>query len=324
MRHRWSPLVLVVLAALLGLPPLLADAGPDPQQKGLRPVRLITFSVDAATQAAVSRGFFAAQGLDVQHTITPNSTFQMQGLGRGDFDIASTAFDNVLAWSGREGAEIVAFLQRTQGEDLPLYVRPEIQSWDDLRGKKLAADAVDTAFALVLRRILEERGLLLDRDYELIAAGSTPARLESMRQGETFAAILSTDLEAPAQAAGMRRMAHHTEVLPEYPGGVYAVNRTWGERNRDTVLRFIRAWEEAGQWVRANRNAAVELVVATQGVTPEAAARRVDEQPPSGRPNPAGLQISLDLRTRYGYQLPMGPDLARFFDPSYYQQAASR
>ena len=55
------------------------------------------------------------QGLDVEVIVTPNSTDQMRGLGKGSWQIVSTAFDNVLGWSGREGAEIVAIAQVSQG-----------------------------------------------------------------------------------------------------------------------------------------------------------------------------------------------------------------
>jgi ABC-type nitrate/sulfonate/bicarbonate transport system substrate-binding protein len=233
---------LVALVALIGLSPVLAGASPA-SQKGLRPLRMITFTTDAATIAAQTNGYFAAEGLDVDITITPNSTVQMRGLGEGQWDVASTAFDNVLAWSGREGAEIVAIVQTATGVNLPVYVRPEIQEWSDLRGKPLAVDAVDTAFALVLRRILLAHDLDLARgDYEFVAVGGTPLRLESMARGDTFAGIMSTDLEASAQAAGLRRVADQREVLPDYPGGVFAVTRTWAQQHPDEAVRFIRAW----------------------------------------------------------------------------------
>jgi ABC-type nitrate/sulfonate/bicarbonate transport system substrate-binding protein len=142
------------------------------------------FNVDAALTVARARELFAADGLDVELLVTPNSTDQMRGLSKGSWQIVSTAFDNVLGWSGREGAEIVAIAQVSQGIPLPVYVRPEIKSWDDLRGKKLAVDAVDTAYALVLRRIILEHGLDFDRgDYELVPLGTTGARLESMTRG---------------------------------------------------------------------------------------------------------------------------------------------
>jgi ABC-type nitrate/sulfonate/bicarbonate transport system substrate-binding protein len=315
---------LVALVALIGLSPVLAGASPA-SQKGLRPLRMITFTTDAATIAAQTNGYFAAEGLDVDITITPNSTVQMRGLGEGQWDVASTAFDNVLAWSGREGAEIVAIVQTATGVNLPVYVRPEIQEWSDLRGKPLAVDAVDTAFALVLRRILLAHDLDLARgDYEFVAVGGTPLRLESMARGDTFAGIMSTDLEASAQAAGLRRVADQREVLPDYPGGVFAVTRTWAQQHPDETVRFIRAWLAGDRWVQANREAAIELVSATQGTPREAAARAVDELSPSGALNVPGLQSVLGLRTQFGYPLPMGNDVARFYDLSYYQQAVGR
>ena len=315
--------MLAALAGLVVLLPLVLAAAPESQMKGLRPVRFITFTLDAAVIAAQARGLFAAEGLDVQVTITPSSTFQMQSLGQGDFDIASTAFDNVLAWSGREGAEIVGVLQRGGQVHLPFYVRPEIQDWPDLRGRPLAVDAVDTAYALVLRRILLNHGLDLDRgDNELIPVGGR--RAGSLASGETFASILSTEQEPEAAAAGLRQVTDHREVLPEYPDGVYAVNRAWGERNRDVVMRFIRAWRAGARWATENPRAAVELIAATQRLNREGAERLVAGFEPSGALNRVGLQGVLDLRTQFGFTLPMGTDLSRFLDESYYQAAVGR
>lgn len=142
------------------------------QQKEPRKIELNVFRIDAAVVAARARGFFAAEGIDVKATTTPNSTDQMRGMSKGVYNVASSAFDNVLAWSGKEGAEIVAVAQTTEGIVLPVFVRPEIKSWSHLKGKKLAVDAVDTAFALVLRRILLAHGLDLNRgDYELVEWG---------------------------------------------------------------------------------------------------------------------------------------------------------
>src|SRR3954452_15812821 len=262
----------LVLAARGALTPLLATAGPE-GQKGVRPLRLNTFSTDPATLAAQGRGFFGREGLTVDVTITPTSTEQMRGLGQGTWDIASTGFDNVLAWSGRDGGpQIVGVLQPTASINLPLYVRPEIRDWSDLKGKPLAVDAVDTAFALVLRRILLAHDLDLARgDYELIPEGTTVLRLESMARGDTFAGIMSTDLETRAQAAGLRRLADHREVLPDYAPGVFAVTRPWAQQHREELLGFLRGWLAANRWVGANREAAIEMVIADRNTNRETA-----------------------------------------------------
>lgn len=318
--------VILALVAAAGLLPLLA-ASAGAQPKELRQIRLNVFRVDAAVVAARARGLFAAEGIEVKITVTPNSTDQMRGISKGSFDVASTAFDNVLGWSGREGAEIVALAHTTDRVLLPLYVRPEIRDWKDLRGKKLAADAVDTAFALVLRRILLARGLDLQRgDYELVAVGATGQRLESMVRGETFAAILNSPFDAKAESAGMARFGDHREVLPHYPGGVLAVNRAWAKSQRDDLVRFLRAWLAGIRWVKnpANGEEAIKLAAAELRLNPKAAAESVSELSESGALNLPGLESVLNLRTQFGFTLPMGSALTPYYDASYYKEASGK
>lgn len=290
-------------------------------------LRLNVFRLDAATIVARAQSLFAAEGLEVESTVTPNSTDQMRGLSQGKYDIVSTAFDNVLAWSGRAGAEIVAIAQISDKTVLPVFVRPEIKTWSDLKGKKLAADAVDTAFALVLRRVLLANGLdMAQGDYELVALGTTGARLESMIKGETFAGVLNSPFDGKALEAGMRRIGDSREVLPDYPNTIFAVAREWGQKNRDAVLGFLRAWLKAGAWIKdpANREAAIKLVGAELKLNPKQAAEGVDELSTTGNLNLPGLQVVLDLRNQFGFKLPKGDKLPAFYDAQYINAARGK
>lgn len=283
------------------------------------------FNVDAALAAGRAKGMFASEGLEVEVMVTPNSTHQMRGLGKGSWQIVSTAFDNVLGWSGREGSEIIAVAQVAQGITLPVYVRPEIKTWEDLRGKPLAVDAVDTAYALVLRRVLLAHGLEMDRgDYTLIAKGTTGHRLDSMTQGETFAGVLNPPWDVKAAGAGMVRFADHREVLPDYPGGVYAVERKWASENRALLLRYLRAWIEALRWCHAeeNHNNAIRLLAEAEKIDEKAAANRLRQLPKSGELNLPGLQSVLDLRVQFKLTPLLGQDLAKYCDESFYHQTS--
>lgn len=283
------------------------------------------FNVDAGLVVARARGLFAAAGLIVDVMVTPNSTDQMRGLSLGSWQIVSTAFDNVLGWSGREGAEIAAIAQVAQGITLPVYVRPEIQTWEDLRGKPLAVDAVDTAYALVLRRILLAHGLEMERgDYTLLPKGATGHRLESMNQGETFAGVLNPPWDARANAAGMKRFADQREILPDYPGGVFAVNRNWANENRDTLIKYLGAWDQGVQWAQVGKNQGevIKLISEAEKMDEKSAANRLRQLPSNGRLNLAGLQAVLDLRVQFGLTPPMGKDLAKYYDESFYDQTS--
>jgi ABC-type nitrate/sulfonate/bicarbonate transport system substrate-binding protein len=297
------------------------------QTKELKKIRLNVFRTDAATAAARVQGFFAAEGLEVDITPTPNSTDQMSGLSQGKFDIVSTAFDNVLAWSGREGAEIIAIAQISDKTVLPVFVRPEIKNWSDLKGKKLSADAVDTAFALVLRRILLANGLDMTKgDYELIALGATGARLESMIKGETYAGVLNPPFDAKAIAAGMQRIGDSREVLPDYPNTVLAVSREWAQKNRETLVAYLRAWLKGMSWAKdpANQEAAIKLVEAEIKLNPNQAADSIAELSDTGSLNLPGLQIVLDLRNQFGFKLNKGEKLPVYYDAAYFNAAREK
>ena len=290
------------------------------------PILVNVFNVDAALAVGRAKGLFAAAGLEVEVLVTPNSTDQMRGLGIGSWPIVSTAFDNVLGWSGREGAEIVAIAQVAQGVLLPMHVRPEIKNWNDLRGKKFAVDAVDTAYALVLRRIVLEHDLIMDRgDYELVPLGSTGHRLDSMARGETFAGILNPPWDAKAAAANMARFADHREVLPNYPGGVFGVNRAWAIAHRQVLVKYLRIWNQALRWCHEekNRDEAIKAVAEAEKIDEKAAGNRLRQLPASGELNLSGLQCVLDLRVQFNLTPPMGKDLDKYYDESFYREASN-
>lgn len=311
---------------LMAFTSLLIAVAAQAQPKELKKIELIVFRLDAGTAAARDQGFFAKEGLEINVTITPSATEQMRGLSKGVYHIATGSFDNVLAWSGKEGPEILAIAHQTESPTLPLFVRPEIKKWDDLRGKKLAADAVDTAYALVMRRILLAHGLDFDRgDYELVGVGATPKRLESMAAKETFAGILGPPVDKDALAAGMIKMADHREVLPDYPGSIFAVGRPWADAHRAELLGFLRARTAGFAWIKnpANREAAIKVVARESKLSPQGAAERIDEAA-AGPLNVSGLQGVIDLRTRFGFKLPMGGDIKNYYDGSYLKEATGK
>jgi ABC-type nitrate/sulfonate/bicarbonate transport system substrate-binding protein len=289
-------------------------------------IRFNTFSSNAAVVIAEAQGLFASAGLTVDTIITRSSTEQMRGLSQGTFDIASTAFDNVLAWSGREGADIHAVIQASDRIYLPVYVRPEIRDWEDLRGRVLAVDAVDTAYALVLRRILLAHDLDLNKgDYEFDAVGATGPRIESMKSGATFAGILNPPWDKRAEDAGMKLFADYREVLPDYPGGVFAVTMKWAGAHRTELVAFLKCLIQATRWGNdpAHESEALRLLAEAHGIDRAGAAKELTQLPKTDGLNLKGLQVVLNLRVQFDMIPRKGPDLTSYYDLQYYNEAVS-
>src|SRR5256885_17200112 len=81
----------------------------------------------------------------------------------------------------RSGADVVIVIGGEVSLN-ELFVQPDIPSAAELRGKTLIVDAVNTAYALQMKKILLLNGLQAGRDYEMKPYAATPQRLVAMRE----------------------------------------------------------------------------------------------------------------------------------------------
>lgn len=278
----------------------------------------------------------AREGLSVSVTPTPDSVFQLTRLIAGEFDIALTALDNVVAYQEGQGAvdvpgppDLFGFMGGDCGM-LRLVVRPEIGSYADLRGKTLSVDALTTGFAFVLRKLLE-RGGLAEGEYSLVREGGTRQRWEALRAGRHAGTMLLTPFELLAEAEGFRRLDDALPVLGAYQGHLGAARRAWARAHGDELTRFIRAYRAALGWLfdPAHRAEAVRILRANVPEIGEELAARAGEVmlAPRGGFHPeaaldlAGVETVLALRREYGRPPKPLSDPSRYYDLAWYERA---
>ena len=232
--------------------------------------------------AAERQGFFEANGVRVVLTPTPSSTFQMQGLAAGRFDIAMTAFDNVVAYQEGQGeAEIApdpdlfAFMGSDDGF-LSVMGGRDVQRFSDLKGKKLSVDALTTGFAFVLRALLEKNGVA-ESEVTFERVGGLMERFPRLLDGTHAATVVLTPFDLIAQAKGHVRLARAAEQLGAYLGVVGAARRSWARANRAALEGFTRAFRDAVSFLHENRDVAEALLVANmRSMTPALAQRSLE------------------------------------------------
>ncbi len=205
-------------------------------------------------------GFYEAAGLDVAWAAAGGSVDQMTRLCDGRCDVVMTAIDNIVAYVEGQGAagiapapDLAAFLG-CASEPRPLIAAPGITAFAELRGARIAVDALNTGFSFLLRRMLADNGLG-SADYELVPVGAPPARWRAIETGDCAAALLSEALAAIAIDAGCVELCPDPDPWACYQGGVYAARRGWIAAHADTVKAFIRATLAATGWVLDPANA---------------------------------------------------------------------
>src|SRR6185436_14727327 len=128
--------------------------------------------------AAQAKGFYSKRGLDVDIKFTPNSDELRNGLAEGRYQIAHSAVDNAFALRDKAHVDITVVLGGDNSFN-HLIVQPEIAALADIKGKTVAVDALNTAYAFQLYEMLRQKGLNKG-DYEVKSVGATGFRLDAM------------------------------------------------------------------------------------------------------------------------------------------------
>ena len=123
-------------------------------------LRINSFGRLAAHEIAVAKGFYTAEDLEVEHAATQASKTQMQEAKDGVWQFVHTHCDNVFWWNEDNGADLLIVLAIPSEPNLIFVVAPQIKSYEDLRGKTIAADASMSGFVTPLRVMLKEHGLV--------------------------------------------------------------------------------------------------------------------------------------------------------------------
>jgi len=276
-----------------------------------------SFTPSVLLRVARDTGALAEAGLEVTETPVPSSPGQFSALLDGSLDAVLTSPDNVLAYRysptnplGRTAdARIVSAVDRGLGLGLYAASGPA-----DLRGGTFGVDVPGSGFAFAMYALAESVGLGRD-DYEVVALGSTPKRLQALLRGECAATMLNAGNELHAEAAGYRALATVSRTCAPYLGTVLAVV---GDAQLEPAGRLAAALARTAAGVVAGRLDGPTTAAAADalGLPPPLAERYLarlkdpaDGLVPDGAVDPAAIRTILDLRRRYRPETDGGTDV---------------
>jgi ABC-type nitrate/sulfonate/bicarbonate transport system substrate-binding protein len=229
-----------------------------------------------ALYVAREKGFFAKRGLAVEIQFTPNSRAQRNGLVQGAFEIAQSAVDNAVALVEVDKADVIIVSGGSDGLN-ELMVRPEINSYADLRGRGVVVDRPDTAYALLLYKMLALNGLQKG-DYTVMPGGDCAARHAAVQPGKGgVAAMMNPPCNFIVRKEGFKSLGRATDAVGPYLADGAWVMRAWAHQNADTLVAYLQAVVEGYRWASepANRAEAAAIVARSINVEPDVAANSV-------------------------------------------------
>jgi ABC-type nitrate/sulfonate/bicarbonate transport system substrate-binding protein len=238
------------------------------------------FTPSVLLSVARRTGRLDERGLDVDEVPVASSPGQFRSLLDGEIDVAFTSPDNVLAYrfgptnplGALADVSIVSTVDR--GTGLALYGRPGFGGPDQLRGAVVGVDVPTSGFALAMYSLGDSLGVARE-EYELVALGSTPRRLEALLAGDCDATMLNAGNELLAEQAGAVLLARVADVCAPYVGTVLCVD---GDRRLADARELAAALRITARDLWEGRVDEVAASEAEQrlGLPPELAVRYVD------------------------------------------------
>ena len=253
---------------------------------GLLTVFLLQTSADAADKIRISianlsgqfmtfalahkRGFLKEEGIDSEIIrVTGGATGA--ALSSGDLDYG-TGMTLGGAISGLPVKVVACFVPAPV---LAMVARPEIKSFQELRGKTIGVSTFAGGSIFAARLMGKHFGLDPDKDMKFVAVGAVESRFIRLTQGLLDAAVLAPPLDAEAKKQGFNVLARAEDILifPE-TGLVAGIKKI--QDKPDEIKRVIKAGIKANRYIRGNRDGTIQFIMDWLKVKKDVAAATYD------------------------------------------------
>jgi ABC-type nitrate/sulfonate/bicarbonate transport system substrate-binding protein len=211
----------------------------------------IAFSAISPTQGVLwvadVGGFLSKNGLNAEIIYTRAA---IETLVAGEVQFGQMT--GSLMFSARlQGADPVMIAGVQDVLNDRLVVRPNINSVESLKGKRIAVFRFGSASHMRLLNVLPRYGMS-ERDVTFLQVGDAPERLIAISSGSVEATLLSPPEHFEAVRLGMKILLNLRDLNVPYQGSGLVTTQRLVARNRDLARRFLRAYVEAIHAVRTN------------------------------------------------------------------------
>jgi NitT/TauT family transport system substrate-binding protein len=226
----------------------------------LKKVRLAIPTVDIVTlplKMAQAKGFYQKEGLEVEIILIAGALGVRAVLGNSvEF---STASGSVLAAAAR-GVPVKLVSVITAKPTFDLISEPQIQGFQQLKGKQIGISTRGGTFEHITRLILERNGLNPDKDVTILALGRQDDLHLALKSGRISAAIYSPPRSLMLYRDGFQKLAFSGDYLPHYPIGGIGVTDDLIKRRRADIHPFVAATLAGINYYRQNRSESIKFI----------------------------------------------------------------
>jgi NitT/TauT family transport system substrate-binding protein len=186
----------------------------------------------------------------------------------GQLDLTTTS-GLVTLQSSVSGSDLILLANSIDVHLMKLTVHPSITKPADLKGKSIAVTRFGSLTDLIVRPLLVSWGLDPKKDVTLLQIGSQRDIATAISLKKVDAGVLSFPTSYYAERTGLKPLYDFMESGGEIPTTTVSVSRDFASKNRDVVLRFLRAYLEGHKRLLTDRALSIRALRKYGGISDE-------------------------------------------------------
>lgn len=277
---------------------------------------------NSAIWVAEERGYFKKHGIEVEAIFIGGGAARgVNALLAGDIQFA-TAGGGAVITSALKGADVAMVAALNNKGVHRILVRPEIDTPEAIKGKKIAITTFGSSSHAVLTMVLDVWKIRPD-ELQILQIGSSPTMLLSLQKKVVDGAVLTDPSYFIAEDHGFRVIADLAKMNIHYLQSMMVSTRSYLRANRDQATRVLRAYVEGIAYFKKNKKESVQIILKKMRMNADQAkyAERTYDQyanlyfERTPYPSPTGIKTVLESLAKDNPKA-KGADPIAFTDPS--------
>ena len=295
-----SCLPVLILFSLIASPVSQAQ-----ENKNLRAVFTgLAWNSELPFRVALARGFFKAQGLEIQPIFVRGGPAALAALSSGEVDFAEIGGAQAIMRSRARGLDAVIIGAISNATNYQIVGSKSTRTLEEMKGKIVGVTGAGAFSDFAMRVFLRRKGIDPDKDVTLRAIGGSNLRAAALEKGIIAAAPFAPDDTVRLTRLGFPLLANLSDTLA-IPQTILVARNEFLEKNPETSKRFLKALILGIQLAKFDKWDAIKagFEAKLQG-EPELVSMAYDLYAPALSAdlsvNVAGLQLMLDEDKRNG------------------------
>jgi NitT/TauT family transport system substrate-binding protein len=250
--RRLSQIGICLLVLSLGTGFTLAQ-----EKKTIRMVFVsLAWNSEIPFRAALVRGFFKQQGLQVEPILIRGGPAAIAALVSGEVDFASIGGAQAIFRGKARGLDLTIIGCISSTTNYILLGNKQTRSVEDLRGKPIGITGAGTYSEFAVKAFLKKNNINPEKDVVLRTIGGTVLRAAAIEKGLIAAAPFSTEDAVRLMRAGYSVISNMNESLG-IPQNIIVTRNEVLDRYPETSKRVLKAYIQGMQLAKFNKREAI-------------------------------------------------------------------